>query len=461
MRSEYVNIWLIQILNNKKLIMITLDRLQRIFLLSLPIIGGMISQNVLNIVDVAMVGHLGATALAAVGAGSFAAFVSSAMVLGLSSGVQAVASRRLGEKKLEQAGVSLYAGVIIAFLFGSLLTLLIYPYIPTLFPYLNSDVEVAELGSSYWQIRVLATVFMGVNYAFRGYFNGISQPKYYMVSLVFIHVLNIILNYILIFGHLGFDAMGADGAAWASTISVCVGSVLYFVMGFFKFESLQLFRNKPSLSDLSSVFKLTLPSGFQQLLIAIGMVSLFWMVGKIGVSETAALNILINILMLCILPGFGFGMAAATLVGTSLGERDKAKAKQWAYDVAKIGGLITFILGLVLAFYAEPILKLFTDDQATIEAACLPLQITGAVIFLDVVGVILMNALLGSGDVNVVLKTSMLGQWAIFFPVGLIAVIFYEPSLLFIWLLFSFSRLGQGVIYGFYWHRERWGSAKI
>jgi Na+-driven multidrug efflux pump len=232
-------------------------------------------------------------------------------------------------------------------------------------------------------------------------------------------------------------------------------------MGFFKFESLQLFRNKPSLSDLSSVFKLTLPSGFQQLLIAIGMVSLFWMVGKIGVSETAALNILINILMLCILPGFGFGMAAATLVGTSLGERDKAKAKQWAYDVAKIGGLITFILGLVLAFYAEPILKLFTDDQATIEAACLPLQITGAVIFLDVVGVILMNALLGSGDVNVVLKTSMLGQWAIFFPVGLIAVIFYEPSLLFIWLLFSFSRLGQGVIYGFYWHRERWGSAKI
>lgn len=441
--------------------MITLDRFQRIFLLSLPIIGGMISQNILNIVDVAMVGHLGASALAAVGTGSFAAFVSSAMVLGLSSGVQAVASRRLGEKKIEQAGVSLFSGVMIAVIFGSLLTALIYPYIPSIFPYLNADTEVAELGSSYWEIRVLATVFMGVNYAFRGYFNGISQPKYYMLSLVFIHVLNIILNYILIFGHLGFAAMGTDGAAWASTIAMGVGSVLYFCLGFFKLESLKLFRITPSLSDLASVFRLTIPAGFQQLLIAIGMISLFWMVGKIGVSEVAALNILINILMLCILPGFGFGMAAATLVGTSLGERDKVKAKLWAYDVAKIGGGITLILGMLLAFNAELILRFFTSDTATIDAARLPLQVTGALIFIDVIGVILMNALLGSGDVKVVLKTSMLSQWAVFFPLGLIAVVYFEPPLLVIWLLFSFSRLGQGFVYGIHWHRGKWGGAKL
>lgn len=441
--------------------MITLDRLQRILLLSLPIIGGMISQNLLNIVDVAMVGYLGPSALAAVGTGSFAAFVSSAMVLGLSSGVQALASRRVGEKKLVQAGISLYAGVIIAFLFGSLLTLAVYPYIPAIFPYLNSDPEVSELGSSYWQIRALATVFMGVNYAFRGYFNGISQPKYYMLSLVAIHLLNIVLNYLLIFGHLGFDAMGTDGAAWASTISVAAGALLYFLLGFFKFESLKLFRIRPALSELISVFKLTIPSGFQQLLIAIGMVSLFWMAGRIGVSETAALNILINILMLCILPGFAFGMAATTLVGVSLGERDKARAKQWAYDVAKVGGGMTLILGLLIAFNAESILLLFTNDRATIDAACLPLQVTGVLIFVDVVGVILMNALLGSGDVNVVLKTSMLAQWGIFFPLGAIAVLFFEPSLLVVWLLFSFSRLGQGIIYLLHWHRGQWGLVKL
>lgn len=441
--------------------MITLDRLQRIFLLSLPIIGGMISQNILNVVDTAMVGHLGAVALAAVGTGSFAAFMSSAMVLGLSSGVQAVASRRMGEKQVEQAGVSLFAGVIIAVLLGSALTLAIYPYIPALFPYLNADPEVAAVGSSYWQIRALATVFMGINYAFRGYFNGISQPKFYMFSLVFIHVLNIVLNYVLIFGHFGFPAMGADGAAWASSIAMLLGSLLYFAIGFFKLESLKLFRIKPRLDDLLGVFKLSLPAGFQQLLIAVGLTSLFWMAGQIGVSEAAALNILINILMLCILPGFGFGMAATTLVGTSLGEQDKPRAKQWAYDVAKVGGGITLSLGLLIAFNAETILHFFTDDTATINAAILPLQITGTLIFMDVMGVIMMNALLGSGDVKVVLKTSLVAQWLAFFPLGVIAVSYFQPPLVLIWLLFSFSRLGQGLVYARHWQRDDWGSAKV
>ena len=441
--------------------MITIDRLRRIFLLSLPIIGGMISQNILNIVDTAMVGHLGPAALAAVGVASFAVFMSQALVLGVSSGVQAVASRRVGEGQLEQASISLSSGLLISLSIGGLLSVLIYPLVPDLFPYLNSDPEVQEHGSAYWQIRMFSMVFMGANYAFRGYFNGIGHPKYYMWVLVFTHVLNIVLNYILIFGHLGFDAMGTEGAAWGSTIATVVGTVAYFLMGILKLEHLRLFRLCPRFSDLFSVLKLTLPSGIQQLLIAVGLTSLFWMVGKIGVSEVAALNILVNILMLCILPGFGFGMAAATLVGTSIGERDKAKAKLWAYDVAKVGGLITMMGGAVLALYAREILGVFTDDQSTLEAACLPLQVTGTLIFIDVVGVIFMNALLGSGDVSVVLRTSMASQWLVFFPLGVIAVSFFTPPLILVWLLFSLSRLGQGAVYAFVWHREHWGLKKF
>jgi len=441
--------------------MITLDRFKQIILLSLPIIGGMISQNILNIADTAMVGHLGATALAAVGVGSFAVFMSQALVLGLSSGVQTIAARRVGEGQLEQAGVSIYAGFIIAIILGAAMSALIYPFIPTLFAFLNSDAGMIELGSSYWEIRMFSMIFMGINYAYRGYFNGISQPKYYMFSLVFIHVLNIGLNYILIFGHLGFTAMGTDGAALASTLATVAGSLLYLGLSVFGLKHLRLFRLKPSLSDLFSVLKLTLPAGLQQFMIAVGISSLFWMAGRIGVEEVAALNILINILMLCILPGFGFGMAATTLVSKSLGEQNKASAKQWAYDVVKVGGAITLTLGLFLTVFAESILYFFTQDLETINAALMPLKITGGVIFVDVMGVILMNALLGSGDVKVVLKTSLIFQWLVFFPAGLVAVTYYQPPLILIWLLFSFSRIGQGGVYARQWQRETWGAVKL
>ncbi|MCG8670124.1 MAG: MATE family efflux transporter, partial [Pseudomonadales bacterium] len=98
--------------------MIQLQRAKKILWLSIPIIGGMISQNLLNLVDTAMVGQLGASALAAVGVASFAVFMSNAIVLGLSSGVQAVASRRVGEGRLSHAGVPLLSGLIIALLLG-------------------------------------------------------------------------------------------------------------------------------------------------------------------------------------------------------------------------------------------------------------------------------------------------------------------------------------------------------
>jgi len=441
--------------------MMTISKLKRIFLLSLPIIGGMVSQNLLNLVDTAMVGQLGATALAAVGISSFAVFMSQSMVLGLSSGVQAVASRRVGEGRIELAGVSLSSGMVISVLLGGALMALIYPFVPVLFSYLNADAGIAELAVPYWRIRLLAMIFMGFNYAFRGYFNGISQPKYYMLSLIAIHIMNVILNYVFIYGHFGFSAMGTDGAALASAIATVVGTCIYIFVGLFKLQHLGIFKRRPVLSDVISVFKLTIPAGLQQLMIAVGISSLFWMVGFLGVAEVAALNILINILMLCILPGFGFGMAAATLVGTSLGEKNYPAAKQWAYDVTKVGGVITLVIGAAIAVFAEPILSVFTNDQETIGMAITGLQLTAGLIFVDVMSVIMMNSLLGSGDVSIVLKTSVFSQWLVFFPIGCVMVFFFNPSFLMIWSVFMFSRLGQGVVYTRYWHQERWGKAKI
>jgi len=441
--------------------MINIDRFKKVVFLSLPIIGGMMSQNLLNVVDTAMVGQLGATALAAVGVGSFAVFMSQSLVLGLSSGVQAVASRRVGEGVIEKAGEPLVSGIIIAVILGLLLTIIIYPFVPFLFTYLNTDSEVSNLAVSYWRIRLLAMIFMGINYAFRGYFNGISQSKYYMLSLVVIHILNVIFNYLFIYGRLGFPELGTDGAALASAIATVVGSLIYISLGHFKLRTLGIFSAKPSLSSIKSVFKLTIPAGIQQFMIAAAVSSLFVVVGRLGVTEVAALNILITILMFCILPGFGFGMASATLVGSSIGENNITSAKRWAYDSAKAGGIMTLIAGIGISIFAESILTVFTDDPALLQMALLPLQLTGGLVFLDVMSVVMMNSLLGSGDVSIVLKTSLVFQWVLFFPLVLVLVMFFSPSFLAIWLIFIMSRLGQGLVYVHSWHNEKWGLVKL
>ncbi len=135
-----------------------LTQLKKIILLSLPIIGGMISQNLLNLVDTAMVGQLGAVALSAVGVASFAVFMSQSLVLGLSSGVQAIAARRFDEGNISKAGVPLLSGIIVAIILGLLLTIVIYPFVPLLFSFLNPSSEVAELAVPYWRIRLFAII---------------------------------------------------------------------------------------------------------------------------------------------------------------------------------------------------------------------------------------------------------------------------------------------------------------
>ena len=186
------------------------DRRNRILGLALPIVGGMISQNVLNLVDTAMVGTLGDAALAAVGIGGFANFMFMALLLGLSTGVQVMAARRKGEGKLEETAVPLNGGLLVVLLAAPVLSAILFWAVPHIYPWLNSDPDVIGQGVPYLQARVLAIFFVGANFCFRGYWNAIDLPRLYMTTLIVMHTANIFMNWVFIFGNLGAPALGAD-----------------------------------------------------------------------------------------------------------------------------------------------------------------------------------------------------------------------------------------------------------
>ena len=186
--------------------MLSKDRFNRILGLALPIIGAMISQNVLNLVDTAMVGTLGNAALAAVGLGGFALFMFQALILGISTGVQATSARRKGEGRFDRMAVPLNAALLVVLLAAPIITAFWHFLTPYIYPYLIGDPDVIEQGVPYLQVRTLAIVFVGMNYSFRGYWNAVDHARVYMSTLVVMHGLNIFLNYVLIFGHFGAPA---------------------------------------------------------------------------------------------------------------------------------------------------------------------------------------------------------------------------------------------------------------
>ena len=128
---------------------------------------------------------------------------------------------------------------------------------------------------------------MGMNFSFRGFWNGVNKASYYMGTLVVMHIVNILLNYLLIFGKLGFPEMGAAGAGFASAIAAFMGTGIYFFLGFRHARPQGFLTRRPSRSSVQTLVRISIPSSIQQLFFSAGFLTLYWIVGKVGTAELA------------------------------------------------------------------------------------------------------------------------------------------------------------------------------
>jgi len=424
------------------------DRKRRglIWAIALPIMGGMMSQNILNLVDIGMVGHLGDTALAATGIGSFTNYLAISFIIGLSAGVQALAARRLGEERHGETAVPLNGG----------LCALLYMAIPATYGYLSDDPAVIEQGVPYLQVRILSMVAVGMNFSFRGYWSAIHMTGVYLRTLLIMHACNIFLNWVLIFGHLGAPELGVLGAGLATTISLYLGTGMYFFFAYRHARDKGFLNRIPSRSILWQQFRLSLPASLQQVFFSAGLVTLMWIVSQIGTAEVAAVNVLMTFHITAILPAFGLALAATTLVGNALGRNDPEDALLWGWNAAAISLVYGVTLSLLLIPFADPLLGLFLKNPETRQLAYLPMILWALVIGLDTAGMVLMNALIGAGDTRRSMWISVISQWVFFLPLAYFAGPVLGFGLLGIWVVNSLYRSAQAVVCFHNWAGKRW-----
>ncbi|MGK7297079.1 MAG: MATE family efflux transporter [Candidatus Wenzhouxiangella sp. M2_3B_020] len=437
------------------------SRRRALLALALPIIGGMMSQNVLNLVDIGMVGQLGTTALAATGLGSFANWLSMAFILGLSTGVQAICARRLGQQAHGEIAVPLNGGLLLALILGLPLALAIIVFAPPLLSLINPDEEVVREATPYLQVRLAALVAVGMNFSFRGYWSAVHRTKLYLFTLLIMHSINIFLNWVLIFGNLGAPAMGVTGAGLATTLSIWIGTLIYVFFGIRYAWDEGFLHRLPRSRTLFDQMKLSLPASLQQFLFAAGMVALITIVGYIGTRELAAVHVLLTLGLLIVLPAIALGIATATMVGNALGRGDVEDARLWGWNATLFVGAIGLVMSALIVAFGKPILSIFLTDPATLAVAYPPLLITAAVIAFDIAGLVMMHALLGAGATRKVMKISVVCQWAIFLPLATLAGPILGFGLVGVWILQALYRLGQTAWFALAWHRGDWKSIKV
>ena len=437
------------------------ERRRRVWSIALPIMGGMMSQNVLNLVDIAMVGRLGDKALAATGIGGFSNYLAISFIIGLSAGVQALAARRLGEERHTETAVPLNGGLMLAVLIGLPLCALLYMAIPATYSYLSDDPAVVAQGVPYLQARILSMVAVGMNFSFRGYWSAIHMTGVYLRTLLIMHACNIFLNWVLIFGNLGAPELGVFGAGLATTISLYIGTGIYFFFAYRNARDKGFLHRIPSRNTLWQQFRLSLPASLQQVFFSAGLVALMWIVSQIGTAEIAAVNVLMTFHITAILPAFGLALAATTLVGNALGRGDADDAALWGWNAAAISLVYGLSLSLLLIPFAEPLLGLFLKNPETRQLAYLPMILWALVIGIDTAGMVLMNALIGAGDTRRSMWISVISQWLFFLPFAYLAGPVLGYGLLGIWAVNSIYRGAQAVVCVRHWAGKRWQGIKV
>ncbi len=373
--------------------------------------AGMVSQTALNLVDTAMVGRLGSTSLAAVGLASYVNLLSAAFVMGMAVGVQTLAAQAVGAGRRDRAARPLNGGLLLAIGIALPSSALLIVFAPEVVGTLASDTEVASIATPYLRARQIGVAAIGINFAFRGYWNAVERSTLYLRTVVLIHITNIALNWILIFGNLGAPALGTLGAGIASTTALFLGSASHWVLAHGHARGQGFLAGLPAPEEFFELARIAAPAGLQQLLFFSGITLFFAIVERLGPQPLAASTVLTNLALAWILPANAFGLAAASFAGQARGARDLPDARRWVWHVARLGIAVVAALALPALIFPELVLSGFLTEPGAIALARRPLQLSAGTIGFDALGIVMLNAHLGLGATRRVLSISTTTMW--------------------------------------------------
>ncbi len=430
-----------------------------------PIIAGMASQIVMNLVDTAMVGRLGPAPQAAAGLGSFTFWVLANLVIGIGTGVQATVSRRDGEGDDEAAGSGLDTGLILAVVLGLPIGYGLAQGSGWMMSLLTEDEQVVIGGGGYLAIRLMGLGAVACNYCFRGFYNGVGRSTVYMWTLVAIHACNILLNWVFIYGNLGARPMGVRGAALASVLAAVFGTSVYTILTMVQADIRSRykpfrFRNLVP-ARVVSMLQLSWPEAVRGILVMLGFLLFLDLHESIGTREAAAGTILINVASAGFLPALGMGLAGATMVGRHLGREEPEEARRMVWLGVRLTMAGLLLPAVFLLLFADPVLALFTPDGLVIEVARPALQLFAVTAVFDVLPIVLTFSLLGAGATRWVAGVQVFQQYILLLPLAWLLGLVLGWGVFGLWLGMFLSRVGLALFAVTKFRGDSWTTIEV
>lgn len=382
---------------------------KQILSISVPIMLGSAAQNIIVLSDNVFLYHYNSVDFAAAGLVGVFYLIIASIGYGFSRGGQIIIARKYGEHNYKGAGNALQALIIFELLLSVLLFLFLRFGIEGFFKMFIVDAHILEKCIAYIHYRSYGIFFSYLGISLISFYTGIAKTKFIMYDTIVLIVVNIALNYILVFGKFGFEPMGIAGSALASTIAEIVAFVVFILFMMFdksnvKYDLLAL--KTLVKKDVHNMFMISIPIVFQSIL-SIGSWFLFFsFIENVGQEELEISNILRTVYLILSIPSWGFSAGINTLVSGFIGHKKRQAVIPIILKTAKINLVITMAIAIPVAIFPEFFLyPIFGKEDMSLILLSKPyFLILLIVLFIFGIGGIFFNGLIGTGHTQTALR---------------------------------------------------------
>ncbi len=391
-----------------------------ILLLAIPMVLEMVLESLFAVVDVFWVGRVGANAVATVGLTESMLLLVFAIGMGLSLSTTAMVARRIGEGDPQDAAVAGMQAIFLGLIISAVIGVPCLIYAPNLLRLMGATPDIVTVGSGYARIALGGSGVVLMLFLNNAIFRGAGDAAIAMRLLWLSNIINLVLDPCLIFGLGPFHRFGVTGAALATFTGRGIGVLYQFYRLLAGTERIRILRRQIHVNWLVLVrlFRVSL-TGIGQFAIAqTSWIGLVRIVSLFGADAVAGYTIAVRIMIFAILPSWGLSNAAATLVGQNLGAKQPERAETSVWRTGFYNMLFLGSVGVAFLLFAEPIVRMFTDDPQIVRLAASALRILSYGNIGYAYEMVMLQAFNGAGDTITPTVVNFFGFWLFEIPLA-------------------------------------------
>ena len=428
--------------------------------LAIPVVLSELGWMAQGVVDTIMVGALGPAAIGAVAVGNAVFYTPSLFGIGLLLSLDTMVAQAYGRKDYDDCHRWLAQGIYLAAAITPILMILV-GVASFGFSFVGITPEVATPGAAYLRVLDWSLLPLLIYGAARRYLQGVGQVRVITVTYIAANLVNWAGNWILIYGHFGFPAMGVRGSALSTVVARIMMAIA--LVGFaWRYERKRghpLFRHwsRPQWNRIRQLIRLGLPAA-GQIILEVGAWNMATLsAGFLSPVALATHQIAINYASITYMVPLGISAAAAVAVGHAVGAGDKARARRAGWLALALGSAFMLLAGIVFLIAPRPLIELFTHDPRVLAVGPSLLWIAAAFQIFDGVQTVCTGALRGLGETRAPMIANLVGYWVLGLPLGLILCFVLKWGIYGMWigLTLALIVISSILLYRWYWASEK------